>query len=143
MTEINGYDFTDSSVMYQPFAKTRVVSVLKYAYAQHKEGDPLPMIAPLRNITTIRQHVGKLWLQGEMETAAAQRHVSEAANERETGSVRLVHFRPGYNGQLNNIPWQLNGGVENIFDAYYREHLDWGNNARPGRNFSLQSGISF
>lgn len=133
----------EGSVMYQPFPKTQVVSVLKYAYARNKEGDPLPMIAPLRNITTIRQHIGKLWLQGEMETAAAQRNVSKAANERETGDFQLFHFRLGYNGRFNNIPWQLNGGVENIFDAYYREHLDWGNVARQGRNCFLQFGISF
>ncbi|WP_109700215.1 hypothetical protein [Chitinophaga deserti] len=49
----------------------------------------------------------------------------------------------GYNGQAKGFRWQLNAGVENIFDAYYCEHLDWGNIARQGRNFYLQPGIGF
>ncbi|MFN3446362.1 MAG: hypothetical protein ACK44D_11525 [Bacteroidia bacterium] len=30
--------------------------------------------------------------------------------------------------------FQLNLAVENIFNTYYREHLDWGKIPQPGRN---------
>lgn len=133
----------EGSVIFNPVPQTQIVSVLKYAYARDKDGNALPMIAPLRNITSIKQSIHPLWLQGELETAAAQNRVSIAANEKQTGSFYLCHFRMGYNGQAKGFRWQLNGGVENIFDAYYREHLDWGNIARQGRNFYLQLGIGF
>ncbi len=61
----------------------------------------------------------------------------------QTGAFYFCHFRMGYNGQAKGFRWQLNAGVENIFDAYYCEHLDWGNIARQGRNFYLQPGIGF
>ncbi|RPD43545.1 TonB-dependent receptor domain-containing protein [Paracnuella aquatica] len=133
----------EGSVVYQPFSGTQLVSTLKYAHAQDNTGNPLPLIAPLRNISTLRQHFNALWLQAEMELAAAQRRVSVAANERSTGAFSLVHLRAGYQLQQGRVLWQLNAGVENILDAYYREHLDWGNIARPGRNVYMQVSVGF
>lgn len=133
----------EASVVYQPTARTQVVSTLKYAHGNDAAGAPLPMMAPLRNISSVRYLFPKLWLQVELEMAAAQTRVSKAANERSTGSFTLYHFRAGYQSKIKNLSWQLNAGVENIFDVYYREHLDWGNIARPGRNIYLQIGIGF
>ena len=133
----------EGSVVYNPLLKTTIISTLKYSQGKDNEGAALPLIAPLRNISSIKHSLGKLWLQGEFETAAAQNKVSMAAKEKPTGTFSLYHFRFGYQTQSKQLLWQLNGGVENIFDAHYREHLDWGNIARPGRNFYFQIGISF
>lgn len=133
----------EGSIVFNPVPQTQIVSVLKYVYGRDDKGAALPMIAPLRNISSVRHYFNKLWLQLEMEMAAAQHRVNIAANEKQTSDFSLSHFRLGYNGGGKNFHWQLNGGVENIFDAYYREHLDWGNIARPGRNFYMQLGIGF
>lgn len=133
----------EGSVLYNPFPQTQIVSTLKYAYARDAEGNPLPLIAPLRNISSVKQHFNKLWIQGELEMAAAQNRVNTAANERRTGDFYLCHYRMGYSGKAKGFGWQVNGGVENILNAFYREHLDWGNIARPGRNFYIQLGIGF
>lgn len=133
----------EGSLFYTPFSQTQITATIKYAYAQDGNGAALPMIAPLRNITAVRQQINQLWLQAEMETAAAQNRVSIDANESKTGAFSLWHFRLGYQGRCKNLLWQLNAGAENIFNAYYREHLDWGNIARAGRNLYMQVGVGF
>lgn len=133
----------EGSVTYNPLPHTQIVSTIKYAYAQDEQGAALPMIAPLRNTTAVRQQFNRLWLQAEMETAAAQNRVSKDANESSTGAFSLWNFRLGYQGRCKSLLWQLNAGAENIFNAFYREHLDWGNIARAGRNLYVQLGINF
>lgn len=133
----------EGSIVYSPLPQTQIVSTIKYASAHDNEGSPLPMIAPLRNISSVRHQFNKLWLQAETEMAAAQNQVSSIANERSTGAFSLYHFRMGFNAKSRRLGWQLNAGVENVFNTYYREHLDWGNIARPGRNIYVQAGISF
>jgi iron complex outermembrane receptor protein len=131
----------EAGIVFSPFTNTQVVSTLKYSYARDDNKQPLPMIAPLRNLSSVRQSFKNFWLQAETEMAAKQDRVSMDANERVTGAFSLFHFRAGYELKGEKIRWQFKGGVENILDAYYREHLDWGNIARPGRNFYLQ--VSF
>lgn len=133
----------EASIVCRPFSKTQLVSTLKYAYGQAQDGAALPMISPLRNITSVRRVFDKLWLQAEAELAAAQNKVSLIANERKTGAFSLYHLRVGYELYGNNLRWTLNVGVENIFNTQYREHLDWGNIARPGRNIYVQAGVNF
>ena len=133
----------EASLVCKPLPDMQLVSTLKYAYGRDEHGEPLPMITPLRNISSIRYTVKRLWLQGEMEIAAAQYRVSTTAKERTTGSFTICHFRAGYPFILNNLKGQLNAGVENLFDVYYREHLDWGHVARPGRNVTVQLMIRF
>ncbi|HEY1020405.1 MAG TPA: TonB-dependent receptor [Sediminibacterium sp.] len=133
----------EGSVVYKPSSNTILMATVKYAYGKDNTGAALPLMAPLRNIGSIKQYLGKLWLQAEMETAAAQNRVSLVAKERTTGAFSLYHFRLGYQTRGMGLQWQLNAGVENIFDSFYREHLDWGNIARPGRNLYLQVGIGF
>lgn len=133
----------EGSLLYTPFLQTKIMATIKYAWAQDDKGDALPLISPLRSIGSLRQHINRLWVQAELEAAAAQHRVSRVAQERTTGAFSLCHFRMGYEGKSRYFGWQLNAGVENILDAYYREHPDWGNIARPGRNFYLQLGIGF
>ncbi len=133
----------EASLVYEPSTKTQFVTTVKYAFGNDDLGKPLPMITPLRNISTLRQFFGNLWLQGEAEFAATQNRVSKVADEKATGSFALYHFRAGYKQKVKNLDCQLNAGIENIFDVHYREHLDWGNIARPGRNLYLQLGFAF
>jgi iron complex outermembrane receptor protein len=68
----------------------------------------------------------------------AQHRINAASGEQETPGYFLAHARGGY-----TLPWlanslSLQAGVENLFDAAYREHLDWGSVLRPGRNVYAQ-----
>ena len=133
----------EGSFSYNPIPQTAIISTVKYGYGEDNTGAALPLIAPFRTISSVRHYFGKLWLQAELEAAASQKRVSLAANERQTSDFTLYHFRLGYQIKGKRLAWQLNSGIENIFDAFYREHLDWGNIARQGRNIYFQVGIRF
>lgn len=133
----------EASVVYMPYRNIQVVSVLKYSRGQNDGGEPLSMISPFRNTSSIKFSAGKIWLQAEAEFSASQNRVDVSAGEKPTGSFSLFHFRSGFATEFRKTAVQLNAGVENIFDVFYREHLDWGNIPRPGRNIYIQAGISF
>ena len=133
----------EASVVWSASKKTQLVSTLKYAWGKTNKGDPLPMMAPLRNISSVRQYFGNAWLQAELEAAAAQNNISKEAHERPTGSFALYHLRAGCPINFKSMTVQLATGVENLFDVYYREHLDWGHMARPGRNVYVQLSVGF
>ncbi len=100
----------EASAVYNITGYTQLVSNLKYSYGRDADGEPLPMITPLRNVTSLRKYFGDyLWVQGETEIAAAQNRNSESFREQPTEGFML---------------WHLRAGVENIFDVDYREHLD-------------------
>ena len=80
-------------------------------------------------------------MQAESIWASAQNRVSTAVNEKSTPAYALFNARAGYNFLLKKQRFELNVALENIFDTYYREHLDWGNIPRPGR--SLITGLSY
>ena len=41
------------------------------------------------------------------------------------------------------VSLSANGGIENLLDTKYHDHLDWGGIPRPGRNFYLNLSYSF
>ncbi|SFG14643.1 TonB-dependent receptor [Pontibacter chinhatensis] len=134
----------EASAVYNINGYTQLVSTLKYSYGRDAAGEPLPMIAPLRHVSSLRKYFGdNLWVQGETEIAAAQHRNSESFGEQPTDAFMLWHLRAGYQKETARKVWQLNAGVENIFNVNYREHLDWGQITRPGRNMFVQLSMSF
>jgi len=79
----------------------------------------------------------------EYEAAMAQNRVNKNAGEVTTPGYFLVNARLGYVPTFCNNHLSLQAGVENIFDVDYREHLDWGDVLRPGRNVYVQLKYSF
>ena len=122
------------SLLLKPFAALDIVSTLRYTQGKDNTGDPLPMIAPLKNISTVRYQFSRLFLQVETEAAAAQNNVSQQYGEDPTPGYFLLHLRSGFSFQLMGKKTDLQYGVENLLDKNYHEHLDWGNVKRPGRN---------
>jgi iron complex outermembrane receptor protein len=131
----------EASLIASPLPRITMITTLKYATGRDNEKAALPLIAPLRTIETVRYQRGNLWLQAELEAAAAQNNISIAASEKRTSAFAICHFRFGYQFKTPKMIWQWSAGVENFSDVYYREHLDWGNIARPGRNIYLQMSI--
>ncbi|MCU0387127.1 MAG: TonB-dependent receptor plug domain-containing protein [Chitinophagaceae bacterium] len=133
----------EASLQWQMAPLFAVVSTVRYTYAQHDTGDALPFISPFKNITSFRYAAKRFSVQAEYEAAAAQNHISTIAGERITSGYFLTHFRTGYVFPWGKNLMNLQAGIENIFDATYREHLDWGNLYRPGRNIYLQIQVGF
>lgn len=125
------------SLLLKPLAALDIVSTLRYTQGKDNTGDPLPMIAPLKNINTVRYQFRYFFIQGETETAAAQNKVSHKYGEDPTPGYFLLHLRSGFPFHLMGKKTDLQYGVENLLDKNYHEHLDWGNVKRPGRNVYL------
>ncbi len=133
----------EASLFLKPFAEVDAVSTLRYTYAKDFEGNALANIAPFKNITSVRYQPKKTFFQIETEIAAAQKQINLKAGEDNTNGYMLLHFRMGAPINVFQKTLELQGGVENIFDKKYHEHLDWGNIARPGINFYLQAKFAF
>lgn len=133
----------EGSVVLKPAPAIDVVSTVRYTAGKDNKGNSLPLIAPLKNTTSVRYQPKNFSVQLEAEAASKQGHINIEAGEDVTTGYSLLHIRFGYNTMILNNTIELQGGVENIFDRKYHEHLDWGNIARPGRNLYLQMKISF
>lgn len=131
-----------SSVLKPSFA-IDVVSTLRYTLGKDNNNNPLPYIAPLKNITSLRYQPKKFSIQLEYEAPLKQKRVNSKAGEDITPGYLLLHSRFGYITVIfrNNV--EMQAGVENILDKKYHEHLDWGIISRPGRNFYVQIKVSF
>lgn len=124
----------EASLFLKPVSQLDIVSTLRYTDGNDNTGDPLPMIAPLKSISSVRYQFSLFFLQLETELAAAQKKISYKYGEDQTDGYALLHIRSGFPFKLAGKKTELQFGVENIFDKKYHEHLDWGNVKRPGRN---------
>jgi len=133
----------EGSFIWQPFTNTSLVSTLKYNYGQDEAGHALPLIPPFRNVTSLTQRFGRFGFTAEFEGALAQNRVNEAAAERPTPGFAIAHLRASYAWTKDGTALRISGGVENIGNAWYYEHLDWGGIPRPGRNFYALLSVGF
>jgi iron complex outermembrane recepter protein len=131
------------SGFFKPLNAVDIITTTRYTSAKDNNNQPLPAVAPVKNISSVRYQPKQFSVQVETEMALAQNQVSNQYGEDKTAGYFLLHSRIGYNTTIfkNNIA--LQAGVENIFDKKYHDHLDWGNIARPGRNIYIQLQFTF
>jgi iron complex outermembrane receptor protein len=72
---------------------------------------------------------------GRNRNGNPQNRVNFLAKENTTNGYVIANVRLGYSGTIQQNNFSINVGVENIFDKAYKEHLDWSNIKRQGRNF--------
>ena len=128
----------EGSLILKPSPAIDVVSTIRYTAGKDNKGNPLPFIAPLKNTTSVRYQPKNFSVQLETEAASKQDRINIEAGEDMTTGYSLLHIRFGYNTMIFNNIIEIQGGIENIFDRKYHEHLDWGNIPRPGRNLYIQ-----
>lgn len=119
------------------------ISTFKYNYGVDNNKDPLPLIAPFKNTSSIKKQLNKWSLQLDAETASAQNRVNIQAKETATPGFFKANIRVAYSDFWEQTSFRIDCGIENIFDAAYKEHLDWGKIYRPGRNIYAQLSYSF
>lgn len=133
----------EASLQWKLTTGLALVSTLRYTLASDNNNEPLPLIPPLKNITSLRYVGNRVFAQLESEVAAAQNRIKESVGEKATTAYVLLHARVGYNTSIGQKQFSVQAGMENMLDAAYREHLDWGNVLRPGKNIYLQLKFSF
>lgn len=116
---------------------THLMTTATYSYGYDYEKDPLPLIPPLKITSSISQKWKGFTLQPEFNWSSAQNNTSVKFDEMNTDAFLLLNIRLFKTFKLNKGVLDMSTGIENITDNNYREHFDWGNIARPGRNFFL------
>lgn len=133
----------EASLIVQSNQALWLINTTRYSYGEDHAHNALPMIPPVRNTSSLRKMIGPYAVQAELELATTQNKVNSNAMERTTAAYGIAHLRLMYSGALADCSFRVDGGVENIFDQVYREHLDWGGIHRPGRNVYLQLTLQF
>lgn len=119
------------------------INTLRFNYASDENGKPLPQIAPLKYIGSLRYGFGHFSAGLEWEHAVRQDRIDVNSGEDKTDSYSLLHIRGGYQFFLGRVRNEIQVGCENLFDTQYHEHLDWGNISRPGRNLYVTYKVVF
>lgn len=118
------------------------VNVLNFTYGRDSKGEILPQLPPLK-LTSTFTIKGKSWdLSPEITGAIRKDEVRKTYGEQSTPAWMIANLRASYylNKKTN---WVFQAGIENIFNDYYYEFLDWGQIPRPGRNFYLNVTFKF
>jgi iron complex outermembrane receptor protein len=113
------------------------------SYGVDHNHSPLPLIPPLRNTTNLRLHIKSYTLRASAILSASQAHFSSGAGEQFTLSYSVLNI--GASKEIKMFKQQAYIGLsaDNIFDAYYWDHLDWNSIPRPGRSINGQFKIMF
>ncbi len=119
----------------------RLVNVTKYTLARDNTNTPLPLIPALTTITTLQYTLNQWNIQTECEGAFRQERVNSSFGEDVTQGYAILNLRSQYTFKKQNL--SINGGIENILNTMYHNHLDWGNVPRPGRNFYISMSFAF
>jgi iron complex outermembrane receptor protein len=114
-----------------------VFSGIKYSAGKDNNSEPLALIPPLSVLASVKYSPGALSFIAETDYSAKQANVRSTSGERQTPSYILLNSRLSYKMNFTGTPVVISTGVENILNSRYRDHLDWGNILRPGRNFYL------
>jgi len=134
---IPGAELYATSLQFQwnPVNFLTLYSMTGYTFGKTMEGDPLPLIPPLKNTTICKIQKGIASLQLEGEFASAQTRIDPGFGESSTPGFAIYHLRTSFRWQVRETVIITGAGIENILDKAYSEHLDWGNYLRPGRSF--------
>jgi len=134
---------SELSIKYNAASGISLMSTGKFVHGQRDSGEPMWQIPPFKSLTSIKYRLGLYSIQAESELSARQNRINPASGETKTPSYILFHLRLSAVWMLGPRSIELNGGVENITDRFYHEHLDWSAIPRPGRNFYLTVAFRF
>ena len=133
----------EMQLVWRPLKQWQATSVLKYSYGRDHEDTPLPLIPPLEVQGALRYQTQNASLQVEAVWNAPQKRINSDFGEMPSEEYLIMNARGirRFSCLGNEIAISL--GVENVFDARYAHHLDWGDIPRPGRNVYVNLGYRF
>lgn len=102
---------------------------LSYVRGKNRDtNDNLYRIAPLNGLVYTDYHTGRWTHRAEIRAAAQQHEVSSYNDEQKSGGWAILNLRT----QWSDSEWQLRGGIENLFDKNYHDHLAGINRVNDG-----------
>jgi outer membrane receptor protein involved in Fe transport/copper chaperone CopZ len=115
-------------------------SSLSYDWGiNRKTGEPVPGIAPLRLTAKLTYETEKYWLELSGRFASNQNRFAKRYGEVRTPGYAIFNIKGGW--KLGKTI-ELSAGIKNLFNRYYRDHLNLALLPEPGRNIYLSIRIS-
>ncbi len=144
-TNISSAQLTGGNLQatYTPLRTLTLNTVCNFTYGSTNNGQPLPLIPPFSNTTSVKWAYKKGSIQLECASAANQQRFNSEFGETATKAYVTLHLRSSYYFLFGTKRLTINGGIENLLDANYHSHLDWGDIARPGINGYLNVSFTF
>lgn len=122
----------------------RFSSINTYTHGEDAAGYALPLVAPFQSTNSVHAQIREYHFHADMETVAAQRHVStERYGETGTPASTVINLGVRKTYRVSGMMLTAAFEVENLFDEYYFRHLDIMKIARPGRNFNMHLTFGF
>lgn len=118
-------------------------NTLKWIEGRDENSESLPLMSPLKSITSLRYAHQKVFIQLENEMSMKQTKINSDFGEKQTDGYSLFNMRSTLAVPYKKSTFDISFGIENIFDIAYHEHLDWGKYLRPGRNIYTMLSIKF
>lgn len=137
------YKGFDAELTFSPSQRFQMLLNSKYTHAQDGDGNPMPLIPPLKTNLTLVGNIKDFKIQAEGEWATSQYRINEEFGEQATPSYVIANIRFTQSFINESKGLEFSAGVENLFDEAYREHLDWGGILRPGRNIYFSVNYQF
>ena len=127
----------DLQMICNPVKELTVFLLTKLTKGKLNSGEPLPLIAPLKNIISLNYEKHNYHIQLENETSLKQDRINSDYGETVTPSFTLFKLKAGnhFHFLRNIVDWNIE--IANLFNTSYYEHLDWGRILRPGRSFNF------
>jgi iron complex outermembrane receptor protein len=119
------------------------ISNARYTYGRDYAGGALPLVSPFKILSSVKYSFKTFGFQLENDWAASQSRVSRIMGEQVTPAFTVWNIRSSYQHKLKKNNVEVNAGIENLFNRFYHEHLDWGQIPRPGRNFYVGMAYAF
>jgi len=119
----------DGSWDWQATSTVTLGGTLSYVRGKNRStNDNLYRIAPLNGLVYTDYHTGRWTHRAEIRAAAQQHEVSSYNDEQKSGGWAILNLRT----QWSDSEWQLRGGIENLFDKNYHDHLAGINRVNDG-----------
>ncbi len=115
----------------------------QYSYGRDNNGIPLQLIPPLQNSTKIGYAYKEIQFRLESIIAALQNNPRLEAGEKVTPAYAILNLNAQIPLNLAKQKCSVTLALNNIFDPYYWNHLDWNSIPRPGRSLSIHFKMSF
>jgi iron complex outermembrane receptor protein len=137
---ISGFELNITSTL---FKTLQFQNTTQFSYGLDHNQNPLQMIPPLRNTTKLSYSKNKFEYRCEVVLAAMQNNPRLVAGESATPSYGLVNLHAQRPFTLFNQEWNASLRINNLFDSYYWDHMDYNSVPRPGRSVVMRLGMKF
>ena len=128
---------TDLQAIYNPAEGMYIFNLTKFTWGQLNSGEPLPLVAPIKNMISVSYEKNNWSFQVDNESALMQNRINLQYGETTSPSYSIFNIKSSYHIKLSDTLLDASIGITNLFNTAYYEHLDWGRIFRPGRSIDF------